>query len=181
MQHIRIIEIPPMKAVCSGPLTDAGKFEAFNQWFSAYHASLTSELYPRDFMWYNERIGAQEWFYALPAGADAAQITDFAVTDLPCGLFAVASCLDADLDQAADWLKTREELIEWVGRSGRFQLYQNAAGKAERYPMFHIVSPGRLIPEGISVEDLYLPIEETRTEKKGASDVWTQTQTGAGL
>lgn len=160
MQNVRIIEIPSMKAVYSGPLTDAEKFERFNEWFSEYHASLTNELYPRDFMWYNERIGAQEWFYALPAGAKTDQITDFQIVDLPSGLFAVASCLDADLDQAADWLKTRDELIRWVTSSERFHLYQNEAGKAERYPMFHVVSPGRMIPEGISVEDLYLPIEE---------------------
>ena len=35
----------------------------------------------------------------------------------------------------------------------------NAEGKKERYPMFHIVSPGELYEEGISVEDLYFPIE----------------------
>lgn len=111
-------------------------------------------------MWYNERTRAQEWFYALPAGAKDADLAGFEIVDLPCGLFVVASCLDADLDQAADWLKTREELMEWVSRSEHFKLYQNGAGKPERYPMFHIVSPGRLIPEGISIEDLYLPIEE---------------------
>ena len=111
-------------------------------------------------MWYNERTRAQEWFYALPAGAKDADLAGFEIVDLPCGLFVVASCLDADLDQAADWLKTREELMEWVSRSEHFKLYQNEAGKPERYPMFHIVSPGRLIPVGISVEDLYLPIEE---------------------
>ncbi|MDY4219508.1 MAG: GyrI-like domain-containing protein [Candidatus Faecousia sp.] len=159
MQNVRIMEIPPMKAAYSGPLTDAEKFEKFNKWFSEYHASLTNELYPRDFMWYNQRLGAQEWFYALPAGAEDS-VTDFEIVDLPSGLFAVASCLDADLDQAADWLKTREELLAWVSGSSRFKPYENEPGKAERYPMFHIVSPGRLIPEGISVEDLYLPIEE---------------------
>lgn len=158
MQNIRILEIPPMKAVYSGPLTDGEKFERFNSWFSEYHATLKNELYPRDFMWYNERIGAQEWFYALPAGANADEITDFEIVDLPSGLFAVASCLDADLDQAADWLKTREALLEWASKSERFEPYRNAPGKPERYPMFHIVSPGRLIPEGISVEDLYFPI-----------------------
>lgn len=160
MQNIRIIEIPPMKAAYSGPLTDGEKFEKFNNWFSQYHASLTNELYPRDFMWYNERLGAQEWFYALPAGTAAEDITDFEIVDLPSGLFAVASCLDADLDQAADWLNTREALLRWVSQSQRFGVYQNGDGKPERYPMFHIVSPGRLIPTGISVEDLYLPIEE---------------------
>ena len=164
MQAVRIIEIPPMKAVCSGPLTDGEKFEAFNQWFSAYHGRLKNELYPRDFMWYNERVGAQEWFYALPAGADAGEITEYEIMDLPSGLFAVASCLDAELDQAADWLSTREALIQWVNGSKRFKLYENGPGKPEKYPMFHIVSPGRLIPRGISVEDLYLPIEEKDDE-----------------
>lgn len=36
MQNIRIIHIPEMKAVYSGPLTDGEKFEKFNNWFSAY-------------------------------------------------------------------------------------------------------------------------------------------------
>ena len=70
MVNIRIIEIPKIKAVYSGPLTDAERFTAFNKWFSEYHASLKCELYPRDFMWYNERLGAQEWFYALPRDAE---------------------------------------------------------------------------------------------------------------
>ena len=49
---------------------------------------------------------------------------------------------------------------DWGNKSSRFRLYRNEAGKPERYPMFHIVSPGRLIPRGISIEDLYIPIEE---------------------
>ena len=32
------------------------------------------------------------------------------ITGLPCGLFAVASCLDADIDRAEDLTTTREEL-----------------------------------------------------------------------
>lgn len=160
MQHIRIIEIPKMKAVYSGPLTDEARFEAFNTWFSRFHAALPCELYPRDFMWYNERVGAQEWFYALPQGTDAEAIKEFEIVDLPHGLFAVVSCLDADLDQAAEWMKTREELMQWVEQDSRFRLYRNGPGKPERYPLFHIVSPGRLMSQGLSIEDLYMPIEE---------------------
>lgn len=160
MQQIRVVEIPAMSAAYSGPLTDSERFEAFNTWFSHYHASLKNELYPRDFMWYNERIGAQEWFYALPRDAEKSAVGPFEIVPLPCGLFAVASCLDADLDEAADWMKTREALIQWASASKRFKPYENADGKPERYPMFHIVSPGRLSESGISIEDLYLPIEE---------------------
>lgn len=54
MVNIRIVEIPPMKAAYSGPLTDEAAFEAFNNWFSGYHRALKYELFPRDFMWYNE-------------------------------------------------------------------------------------------------------------------------------
>ena len=160
MISIRIVELPKMKAAYSGPLSDGKKFEAFNKWFSDYHSALTTELFPRDFMWYNEQIGAQEWFYALPYDTEEKSINGFEIVDLPHGLFAVASCLDADLDQAADWLKTREEIIAWVSKSDQFVLYENGEGKTERYPMFHITSPGRLISTGISQENLYVPIVE---------------------
>lgn len=129
MQSIRIVAIPEMKAVYSGPLSDGERFEKFNNWFSAYHASLKNELYPRDFMWYNERLGVQEWFYALPAGAKEEDCGGFEIVDLPGGLFAVASCMDADFDRAADWLNTREELIKWVSESEKFKVYENGDGK----------------------------------------------------
>ena len=159
MQNIRIIEIPPMKAVYSGPLSDSGKFDAFNKWFSDYHADLKNELYPRDFMQYNERLGVREWFYAPPAGADEADVGGFDIVDLPHGLYAVAACLDADLDRAADWLDTYNKLKEWAENNDKFTIHRNGKGKPERYAMFHIVSPGSLMTQGISIEDLYMPIE----------------------
>lgn len=158
MQAIRIVEIPKMQAVFSGPLSSKDKFEAFVKWFGEYHASLKCELFPRDFMWYNERLGVQEWFYALPAQADVSKITEYEIVDLPSGLYAVASCLNADLDDAEDWMGTREEIIRWVTDSERFDVHVNGAGKDERYPMFHIVSPGWMMDSGISIEDLYVPI-----------------------
>lgn len=159
MQNIRIIRLPEIRAAYSGPLVDDETFEKFNNWFSIYHASLADELYPRDFMWYNERTNASEWFYALPAGAKEEELGGFEIVDFPGGLFAVASCLDADLDQAADWMDTYEKLKKWASESEKFRMYENGEGKKERYPMFHIVSPGSLMKEGISIEDLYLPIE----------------------
>lgn len=158
MQAIRIVEIPKMKAVYSGPLSTKEEFENFIAWFSKYHASLQCELFPRDFMWYNERLNAREWFYALPSNCNVSEITDYEIVDLPAGLYAVASCLNADLDAAKDWLSTREEIIQWVNENDNFALYRNGEGKEERYPMFHIISPGWMMPMGISIEDLYVPI-----------------------
>ncbi|NLW70135.1 MAG: hypothetical protein GX061_03550 [Eubacteriaceae bacterium] len=93
---------------------------------------------------------------ALPEGFEGEDTGGFEITELPCGLYAVAPCLDG----AADWEKTRGELTQWANDSELFKPYENAPGKKERYPLFHIVTPGRLMAKGISVEDLYLPIEE---------------------
>lgn len=103
-----------MQAVFSRPLSSKEEFEKFVKWFSEYHVSLKCQLFPRDFMWYNEK----------------------------------------------DWLSTREEIISWVNASDEFDLYVNGEGKDERYPMFHIVSPGWMMSKGISIEDLYVPIVE---------------------
>ena len=147
-----------MKAAVSGPIRTQEAFEAFNQWFSGYHASLKQELFPRDFMWFNEREQATEWAYVLPASAGEDNCGSYEVKELPFGLYAVAVCRDADLDQAEDWMKTRQEIREWVKESPLFRLHENGSDPEERYDMFHIVSPGWLMKDGISLEDMFVPI-----------------------
>ena len=161
MQNIRIVEIPKMKAAFSGPMTDVEKVEKFRLWFTDLQETLECELYPRDFMWCNERTLINEWFYALPEGYDTSSL-EFEVVNLPHGLYAVAPCLSPTVDASDDWLKTRWELIEWVYASDTFKLYDNRPGRPERYPMFHVVSPERLIDKGVCIADLYVPIEEKR-------------------
>ena len=158
MQQIRIIELPRMKVVKSGPIRTEQAFNAFNKWFSDYHASLPCQLSPRDFMWFNEREQATEWIYALPTGAGETDCGGYAVEEFPFGLYAVAVCKDADLDEAADWMKTQQEIKDWVESSELFTLHVNAEGTEERYPMFHIVTPGWLQEKGFSLEDMYAPI-----------------------
>ena len=102
MQQVRIIEIPKMKAAYSGPLTDEARFEAFNTWFSRFHAALPCELFPRDFMWYNERIGAQEWFYAL--GGERRQIPPLPQRARAAGALShVSHCLSRQADASRDF------------------------------------------------------------------------------
>lgn len=159
MQKIRIIELPEGKAVYSGPLKEPAAYERFIQWFSIYHASLKCELCPRDFMRFNEQKGYMEWFYVLPENAKV-EGCGFDIVPFLGGLYAVASCLDGDFDGGADWAATREELRKWVNESEHFKLWENGEGKSEQYPMFQIVSPGRMYDKKISIEDLFVPIEE---------------------
>ncbi|MDO5559825.1 MAG: GyrI-like domain-containing protein [Oscillospiraceae bacterium] len=161
MQNIRIIELPVIKAAYSGLVQGGSKeFLEFNQWFSKFHANLKYELFPRDFLRYNERLNGFEWYYALPCDLSKKDCGGYDIVDLPAGLCAVSSCLDGDMDQAKDWLDTRSMLIEWVNQNDHFDLYQNAQDKPERYPMFTITSPHRFYQQKISIEDFYLPIVE---------------------
>ena len=159
MQKVRVIELPEGRSVYSGSLENPAVFRNFVGWFSAYHASLKCELCPRDFMRFNERKGYMEWFYVLPENAEAPDC-GFETVPFSGGLYAVAPCLDGDFDGGADWEATREELRKWVNESSLFKLWENREGRPERYPMFRIVSPGRMYHSGISIEDLYVPIEE---------------------
>lgn len=158
MQNVRIIEIPKMKVVTSGPIYTMEAFEAFNQWFTEYHNSLSCELTPRDFMWYNEIKQATEWIYALPAGAKEEDCGGYEVKEFSFGLYAVAVCIDADLDKAEDWKRTQEEIKQWVNSSELFELATPDNDPIERFNMFHIVTPGWLQEKGFCLEDMYVPI-----------------------
>ena len=53
MQNVRIIKIPELKVVSSGPITNMEELEKFDSWWSAIDVS--NYITPRDFMWYNEK------------------------------------------------------------------------------------------------------------------------------
>src|SRR5574344_1000070 len=113
MQNIRIIELPVIKAAYSGLVQGGSKeFLAFNQWFSRLHDTLKYELFPRDFLRFNERLNGFEWYYALPCEPNEIDCGGFETVDLPGGLCAVGACTDGDFDRAEDWLDTRSKLIE---------------------------------------------------------------------
>ena len=110
-------------------------------------------------MWYNERIATTEWNYVLPIPVTNHDFGGYATREYPFGLYAVASCLDADCDKAQDWMATQEQIRQWVRESGCFEVSSPANDPEERYTMFHIVSPSLLKERmGIHQQDMYLPI-----------------------
>ena len=159
MQDIRIVEIPKMKVVLSGPITNEKEFMDFGTWWTNYDKSVKGKLVPRDFMWYNEKINAREWIYTLPNPEINRDYGGYKTKIFPFGLYAVASCIDADCDEARDWLETKKEIEDWVNNSECFALSTIENDQCERYPMFHIISPEILYEKmGIRQEDLYVPI-----------------------
>ena len=66
----------------------------------------------------------------------------YAVEEFSFGLYAVAVCKDADLDELRDWMKTQQEIKDWVESSELFTLPSTPKAQRNVYPMFHIVNAG---------------------------------------
>ena len=90
MQHIRIIQIPKMKVVISGPLTDEKSFIKFKKWCKEYDKGVQGKLTAHDFVWYSSKIKATEWCYVLPVPVIDEDFGGFKTTELDFGLYAVA-------------------------------------------------------------------------------------------
>ena len=158
MQKFRIVEIPPMKVVTSGPITSPEAQGAFCAWWTGYDSRVSGKLTPRDFMMYNAGTQRTEWMYTLPVPEIGGDYGGYEVKEYPFGLYAVGSCLDADVDQAADWLATRAEIMDWVRQTGCFAVSEDD-GAEGRHTMFHIVTPSIVMEKlHIHVQDMYVPI-----------------------
>ena len=158
MQKFRIVEIPPMKVVTSRPITSPEVQNAFCAWWTGYDRCVPGKLTPRDFMMYNTKTQHTEWMYALPIPDISDDHGGYEVKEYPFGLYAVSSCLDGDCDQAADWLATRAEIMDWVRQTGCFAVSEDD-GEEDRYTMFHIVTPSIVMEKlHIHIQDMYVPI-----------------------
>ncbi|WP_438449080.1 GyrI-like domain-containing protein [Gorillibacterium sp. sgz5001074] len=152
MERIRIIEIPPLKVVNSGNLSSMEVFEAFDRWWSSIDVKIY--ITPRDFMWYNDKKGYWEWFFALPEGHQDSG--GYEVVDFPGGLYAVATSKDAD---EAALNETKAALFSWIETSGCFALSTSENDSAERYVMAHVITP-KVFKEkmGYHLSDIFVPI-----------------------
>ena len=159
MISIRIVELPRMKVVTSGLLKTQAAFEAFNAWWSAYDKKVMGKIAPRDFMWYNEREQASEWMYALPVPETGDDYGGYEAKEFAFGLYAVASNLDGDCDEARDWMATREAIRESIRHSDVFELSTPENDCCERYPLFHIITPPHYFERtGTHQQDMFVPI-----------------------
>lgn len=165
MISIRIVELPKMKVVTSGPIRTQEAFDAFNTWWSAYDKNVVDKIAPRDFMWFNEREQATEWFYALPIPETGDSYSGYEAKEFEFGMYAVASNLDADCDDAKDWLETKAAIENYVKDSEVFELSTLGNDNCERYAMFHIITPQHYFDRtGIHQEDMFVPIVYKKTK-----------------
>lgn len=148
-KDIRIVEIPPCKAVYSGPLDTEKKMEDFYKWIHSHK----EDIFPRDFMRFNEKLGLKEWFYLTDIESDIYEMVNF-----KGGTFLVATCLASSVDDGEDFENTLSYLISYASNSDLFGLYRNDYISEGIYPMFHLISSKKLMQQGICQQDIYVPI-----------------------
>ena len=145
---IRIVELPPVRMARSGG-RDLGEFD---RWWSAVAAQDRLSLFPRDFMWFNPRLNADEWVYALPCGVEDAG--GYEVFDFPGGLYAVAACKD----DGPEIEKLGGQIHEWIERSEIFA-EPSPEQSVDRWEMGHVITPVNAKQTiGHHQLDLFVPI-----------------------
>lgn len=151
MENIRIVKIPELKVVSSGPITNMAEFEAFDNWWSSI--DVKHYITPRDFMWYNEKEKYMEWLFAIPDNYK--DFGNYHLVNFPGGLYAVATSKDAEENCNI----AKEEIRKWVSESGCFELSTEENETTIRYTMNHVITP-QVFKEkmGYHLSDNFVPI-----------------------
>ena len=146
---VRIIELPPVRMARSG----RGDLDAFDKWWSGIAAQDRSNLFPKDFMWFNKQLNSMEWLYVVPEGLE--DTGGYEVFDFPGGLYAVAACTDA----GPDINRTNKLIHKWVAQSEIFEESTEANDPHTRYDMGHVITPRNAKETmGYHQMDLFVPI-----------------------
>ncbi|MDF2801668.1 MAG: transcription activator effector binding [Anaerocolumna sp.] len=151
MQTIRIINIPALKVVSSGAITNMDKFKAFDNWWS--DIDVKNYITPRDFMWYNEKEKYVEWIFAVPESH--LDYNGYNLIDFPGGLYAVGTSKNTD----EEFKSNREDICKWVSEHEYFELSSLDNDLNIRYTMNHVITP-KIFEEkmGYHLSDIFVPI-----------------------
>lgn len=159
MQNVRIVELPKMRVVTSGAITNEEDFKNFDKWYKESEKNLSSNFMMLNFRWYNDELKSMESLYMMPSSNLSTDNCKYKIFDFDFGFYAVSSCIDSKYDDYNDWISTRLEIEKWVNDSDCFDIANDYNDKHKRYTMFHITSPELLYKrKGIYQQDIYVPI-----------------------
>lgn len=157
LPDIRVIHIPRMKMISSGPLEDMQRFEAFDQWWSAIDTA--GHITPRDFMYFDPQLNCMIWLFAPPE--NFINTSTYPWVDFPGGLYAVCAARDGD---GVDMDKTKDAMRRWIRESGCFEESAPSNDTCTRYELGHVCTPEIFKQRmGYHLMDLFIPIVVTDT------------------
>lgn len=154
----KLEKMPDIRVVCLPRLTMArsgnSDLNEFDRWWSG--VDVGSSIFPRDFMWYNEKRNCFEWLFAIPDGLS--DTNGYEVFDFPGGLYAVATAIDGD-----EINKVNRLIHKWAEENEFFEPANAGNDASERYDMGHIVTPPIFQEKtGYHLMDLFVPIVERK-------------------
>ncbi len=128
----KVIELPKTFMARSGNKS----LKEFDKWWSKKYQESNS-LFPRDFMWNNEKTGKLEWLYSLDGNEK--DTNGYETFIFPGGLYAT---ITAD-DNAKAKSKAYYELKRRVDSSDQYCIAneENDIYYHQRYPMGHVSTP----------------------------------------
>lgn len=144
MEAVRIYELPKCKMVSSKcAMFGEGPLEAFDAWFSTF----PREIFPRDFLWFDDARGGFVWYYLYREGMAVPE--SFEAVDFPGGLYAVATDIDGESNENAI-----SAIKGFIADKGCF-----AEDPSRPYMGNVITPPAARLALGYDQMDYYVPIK----------------------
>lgn len=144
MENVRVYEIPKCRMVSSKcAMFEEGILEEFSDWME----TLPRPMFPRDFLWFDEKQGGFVWYYMHD---DSIEVPDAcSLVDFPGGLYAVACDKDGESEEEA-----MNAIARFIETSGCF--VQDTSRKA----LGNVITPPVAQKAmGYGQMDYYVPIK----------------------
>jgi len=156
LQNMRVIEIPPFRAVSSGPDTFGNFFGqgGFNQWLTAHGHLVRDLLYANpDFLWHEgDDIDRSVWIWAIKDDVTAADTAPYEIIEFEGGMYLVAT---ADEDDPRDLNETVRGMMKWIKNSKVFE----SDHRPGHCGMCHMVGCGAVQQAlGFAQQEIFLPV-----------------------
>jgi hypothetical protein len=167
LQNMRVIEIPPFRAVSSGSKTFGEIFGegGFGQWKNAHKHLLRESIYePIDLLWHEGDKetygrGLNVWIWAVKDDVSEADTAPYEIMTFPGGMFLVATGDENDND---DLNETVACMFEWINNSKVFEY-----GDFPKSGMCNMPNGNGVIDKalGIAQQQVFLPLKFRQQNK----------------
>jgi len=154
---MRVIEIPPFRAVSSGPDTFGSIFGegGFDRWMGAHSHLVKDLLYAHpDFMWHEEDDADKTvWIWAVKDDVTEADCVPYELITFEGGMYLVAT---ANEDDPKDLNQTVKGMIKWIKKSKAFERDERPGHRG----MCHMTGCGAIQQAlGFAQQEIFLPVK----------------------
>ncbi|MCL2463220.1 MAG: hypothetical protein FWF44_11185 [Defluviitaleaceae bacterium] len=158
LSGVRVVEIPPFKAVTSGPDTFGHIFAkgGFGDWPGG-HGSLIKNIAPYespDFMWHEQDdVNKSVWIWAVYDWVTEADTAPYKLIDYEGGIFVAAT---ADENDGGDINEVVGGMLEWIAAHDCFERDERPGHRG----MGHRIGCGRIQQAlGMAQQEIFLPVK----------------------